>query len=164
MSKKILYGILGALVLSVVLFYLKAKSWIKQFKFGIASGVRITKISLTKIDVYLPLWFYNPAPIDAVISDLDLKIFFDGYYISSIKSPKHIALVSKRNSTYPIDISLSIGQALEYLGDRGEIINDPDWLKQVEITIIGSVTFEIGLIKMKKFPIKIVDSLKSYVG
>jgi len=164
MNKKIILAIVAGLILGVVGVYIKAKSWIKDFKFGIASGVKLTKISLTRIDVYLPLWFYNPAPINAVISNLDLKIYFDGYFISSIKNPKNMVLASKRNSTYPLEISLSTGQILTYLGDRGNIINDPDWLKQVEVTIIGSATFDLGIAKMNNFPIKVVDSLKSYVG
>ena len=164
MTKKIIYIILASIALGVVMFIFKLKSWIKNIKFGVAEGVRLQKIGLTEINVYLPLWFYNPSPIQAVISDLNLKIFFDGYYISSVKSPKSYLLAPKQNSTYPLDISLSTGQILTYIGDRGYIINDPEWLKKVEITIIGSVTFDLGIVKMKNYPIKIEDNLKSYVG
>ncbi len=164
MTKKIIYIVIASIALGVVMFMFKLKNWIKNIKFGLAQGVHLQKIGLTEIKVYLPLWFYNPSPIEAVISDLNLKIFFDGYYISSVKSPKNYMLASRVNSTYPLEITLSTGQILNYIADRGYVINDPDWLEKVEITIIGSVTFDLGIIKMRNFPIKIEDNLKSYLG
>jgi len=166
MNKKILYGLLAGIVLTIVLLTIKFKSWKKEFKFGIASGVRFTKIGLTNIQIHLPLWFYNPSPIQAVISNLDLKIFFNGTYISSIKSPANYLLASKRNSTYPLDISLSTGQILNWIAEHGYMIevDNTDWLKKVDIVIIGNVTLDLGLVKMKNIPIKIEDNLKTYVG
>ena len=164
MTKKIIFGFLGALVLAAIILAIRAKTWINQVKYGVATGVKPLKIGFNIIKVYMPIYFYNPTPFTIVASNLDVKILFDSHYVSRIKSPSNYKLISKQNSTYPLTVNVDPKEVINLLAERGEIINDPDWLKKVKVTVIGTVTLDVGLFKLNKFPIEFTDSLKYYVG
>ena len=159
-----IYSIVGVLILSVVLLVLKIKSLAKNIKIGITNGVAITKIGVKVIQIRLPIWFYNPFPNNIIVSDLDLKIYFEDYYVSTVKSPNNYKLESTKNSIYPILIDIEPRHLLKMLSDKGYMIDDPDWLNKVNVKIIGDVTADLGLMRLNNFPISLEDSLKSYVG
>jgi len=162
-SKIVLFSTIGALILLAVIGYMKAKKWISQINYGIASGVKVSKITLQNVSVYVPIWFYNPTPFSFVVSDLDLKIYFNNQYVSSIISPSNYRLNSKVNSTYPLTINVKYADIIKLLAEQGTIINDPDWLSKIQVRIVGTVKIDTGILSLKQ-NINITDSLKYYVG
>jgi len=163
-SKIVLVSLLGIAVASLIGFYVKAKSYVKEVKYGINIGVKILKIGLKDVQILLPIWIYNPSPINIIVSNLDLRIYLDGYYVSTIKSPSSYQLTSEQKSTYPMTISIKTADVLNLLADKGEIINDPEWLSKVFIKVEGTVTLDLGIVRLNKKKIFIEDSLKKYVG
>jgi len=165
MGKKIIYILIVAALISGVVVWYKAKGWAEQIDSGmIPEDIKLSRITTNTVDISIPIWFYNPTPVNLVVSDLDLKIYFDGYFISSVKTPQSYMLKSNQRSTYPLGVQIGIGPVLEYLSNKGYVINDPNWMKKVKITIIGNGTIDVGLLKFKKFPVNFESSLKYWLG
>jgi LEA14-like dessication related protein len=162
-AKIALFSIIGVLILSVVIGYIKAKKWISEIRYGLANGVRITQFTVQNVSILLPIWFYNPSPFSLVVSDLDLRIYLNNEFVSTIKSPSNYRLNSKVNSTYPITINVKYRDIINLLAKHGAVIDDPDWLKKVNVRVVGDVKLDVGLFSMRR-KINIEDSLKSYVG
>jgi LEA14-like dessication related protein len=163
MKKSWLFIILGVLVATVISLYFKVKTWGKNVTYGIADGVKLNNISVKGISVFLPIWIYNPTPMNIVISNLDLKVYFNGYYVSNIQSRSNYQLLNKRNSTYPLLINVDPASTLKLLAEQGQIINEKDWLDQINVRVEGSVKMDFGLISINNLKINLEDSLKTYV-
>ena len=164
MKKGIIFSIIGIFIVGFIALFVKAKQWVKEIKYGVASGVKLQKISPTSIQVYLPVYFYNPTPLSFILSNLDLKVYFNGYYVSSITAPANYKIVKKKYSTYPLTLDVEPEFLLKLLQDNGSVINDPDWTSKVNVKVIGSAKIDLGLIKINDFPINFEEPLKSYVG
>lgn len=163
-TKIVLVALLGMAVATTVGLYFRSKSYLKEIKYGISTGVKLLRIGLKDIQILLPIWLYNPTPINIVVSNLDLRIYMNGYYVSTITSPKSYQLTSGQKSTYPLIISIKTGDVLNLLENEGQIINDQDWLSKVIIRVEGTVTVDLGLFRLNRKKIFIEDSLKKYVG
>ena len=162
MNKKALL-IVAVIVGIIVTIYLSFRSWLKKVEYGVANGVRLKKISARNIIVYLPIYFYNPSTLNIIVSNLNLKVFMDNYFVTNITSSGNYQLRSKEYSTYPIDINIAPGDLLKILSEKGQVINDPDWLKSVNVNVQGTATFDLGFIRIPNVPINFSDSLKYYV-
>jgi hypothetical protein len=155
--------ILAVIVGIIVTIYLSFRSWIQKVQYGVDKGVKLKKISVRNIIVYLPIYFYNPSSLNIVVSNLDLKVFMDNYFVTNITSRGNYELRSKQYSTYPIDINIAPGDLLKILSEKGQVIDDPDWLKDVNVNVQGTATFDLGFIRIPNVPINFSDSLKYYV-
>jgi LEA14-like dessication related protein len=164
MKKTWLFTILAVVVATAVGIYLKVRSWAKQIDYGVADGVQLEQLSYEGIKVLLPIWIYNPAPFDVVFSNLNLRIYFNDYYVSTIHSKKNYKIASKQNSTYPIMVTLDPKATLHLLAEQGQIIDEKNWLEKVTVRVEGSVDMDFGLLRINNYDIELVDSLKSYVG
>ena len=163
MKKTWIFIILGVLIATVIGVFLKAKSWGKSVVYGVANGVTIKNISFSGMNILLPIWIYNPAPINIILSNLDLKIYFNDYYVSKIQSPSNYQIKKKQNSTYPLMVNIDAKSTLKLLAEQGQIINEKDWLEMVNVKVIGTVTMDLGLVTITNFKINVEDSLKTYV-
>lgn len=163
MKKGWIIGI-GIVVALIVGLIVKAKQWFKELKYGIAPGFQLLQVGVREVRVLVPVYIYNPTPFNAIISDMNLRIYFDEYYISTVQVKGNYALRPKEYSTYPLEFKVSTGQVLKYLAERGEVINDPKWTKKVRVSVDGTVTADIGIIKLYNQRVQFNDSLKSYVG
>jgi len=159
-----IFIIVGSIIGLVVGAFFKVKNWISKIDYGVADGVSLEKVTAQGITVLLPIWIYNPSPFNLVFSNLDLKIYFNGFYVSNIKSPKTYMIASKRNSTYPLYVNIDPKATISLLAQQGQIINEKDWLEKVTVKVEGTVTAEIGVIRVNKLKIDLTDSLKYYVG
>jgi LEA14-like dessication related protein len=163
MMKKTLTFIAGAVVLIFVLGYLRMRYILGKVEYGIAKGVKPEKLSFREVVVYLPIWIYNPTGSSIVLSNLDLNIFMDKVYVSSITSNQSYRLNPDQKTTYPMTISIKPADIIELLRQKGQVIDDPDWLSKIEVTVMGSVDMDLGWIALKKIPVKFSDNLRYYL-
>jgi LEA14-like dessication related protein len=160
--KKGLLIVLGLVVAFIVWMLVKSKQWANEVKYGVADGWKLLKIGVTEVTVLIPIYIYNPTPFNAIVSDLDLQIYFDGFYLATVRTPGNYALKPKQNSTYPLTFTVSNGQMLKYLGERGYVINDPNWMKNVKVTVVGTVSADVGILKLSKKRVELNQTLKDY--
>jgi LEA14-like dessication related protein len=163
MKNSWIYIVIGIVVLSVVGLVIKAKSWKDNFKYGLANGIKLLGLNGKNISVLIPIYIYNPTPFKMVVSDLNLDVYFNGFKVSTIQSRSNYALTSQEYSTYPITVLIKPMDVINLLADQGAIIDQPDWLKKVNVRILGSVTMYAGVFTIKDYEIDITDSLKSYL-
>lgn len=164
MKKGWIYAIVGVLVVGIVTTIIKINQWSKQIKYGIAEGVEILGFSGSNISVLVPMWIYNPTPFSMVASNLNLKVYFNGYPVSTIKSQSNYKIKSKDYSTYPLNVNVIPQDVLKLIAEQGTIIDEPNWLKKVDVRLLGTVTLDIGIFQIRDFEIDYTDNLKTYIG
>ncbi len=164
MKKGYIYLIVGLLVATIVTTIIKVNLWSKQIKYGIANGVKLLGLSGSKISIFLPIWIYNPTPFSMVASNLNLRVYFNGYPVTTIQSSESYKIKSKDYSTYPLTVNVIPQDVLKLLAEQGTIIDEPNWLKKVDVRLLGTITLDVGIFRIKDFEIDYTDSLKSYVG
>jgi LEA14-like dessication related protein len=154
---------IGVVIFSVVALYIRVRTWASQIEYGITSGVKLIAISTKNIVVRIPLYFYNPTPIEFVVSNLNIAVYFNDYFISQIVSDKNYAIRPKENSTYPVDINVPPNYVLKFLSEQGILINDQDWLDKVNVKLIGKITVSVGPFTIRNIPFNVEDSLRNYI-
>jgi LEA14-like dessication related protein len=164
MKNSWIYIVIGMVALAVVGLVMKAKSWQSKVEYGIGKGVKILGLNGKNISVLIPIYIYNPTPFKVIISNLDLDIYFNGFKVSTIESRSNYALPPQKYSTYPITVLIKPMDVINLLADQGAIIDQPDWLKKVNVRILGSVSWYAGVFTIKDYKIDLTDSLKSYLG
>jgi len=160
--KKVWFIVIGLVVAFIVWVVVKSKKWAKEVKYGVADGYQLLKIGVSEVKVLLPVYIYNPTPFNAIVSDLDLQIYFDGYFLANVRTPGNYAIKPKSYSTYPLTFSVSTGHLLKYLGERGHVINDPNWLSKVKVSIVGTVSADVGVLRLRNQEVQLNQSLKDY--
>jgi LEA14-like dessication related protein len=160
MKKGWIIAIIGFVIVALVAVIVQAKIWIKKVRYGVAPGFKLLRIGVQEIRVLFPIYIYNPTPFKVIASDLNLNIYFDDFFLATVQTPGNYALNPKSNSTYPLEFSVGTGNLLNYLSVRGYQINDPDWMEKVIVTVDGTISADIGIIKLNNQRIHFTDSLK----
>lgn len=167
MKQKKLIIIVSAIIGFVIISYLSIRRWIKSLEYGLASGVKINRVNfqnILSISILLPFYFYNPTPFNLVVSNMNLDVFFDGLKMSEILFEGTFKLKSKQRSNLPFNVNLNVQDVINYLAEKGENINDPDWIKKTKVTMIGTIDVDLGIFNLKKVPFNYTDSLKYYIS
>jgi LEA14-like dessication related protein len=157
------------IIISVVfgflaLSYIAVRSWINRIKFGLkVKNLKINKIGWQNINITLPLWMYNPSPFDIVIKNVNLNVYIDGTYLATLSTTQGYMIKSKVASEHPIAINIPTNQLLDILKDKGAMIEDPNWMEKVSISLDGSIGLEAGLINIPKWKIHFDDTLQSWM-
>ena len=164
MKGKIILILAGISALAVV-GYVSVRSWMKKIKFGIKPGsISLSHIGWDSVEIILPVWVYNPTPLNIIVTGMNIKVYIQGTYLATLTSNNQYMIKSKVASEYPILILLPTSTLLKVLSEHGTAIDDPDWKSKVRLAAQGTVSIESGVVALNNLKLDLDDTLKGWMG
>lgn len=164
MKSKLILILAGISALAVA-GYLSVRSWMKKLKFGIKpTEMSLSHIGWDAVEIILPIWIYNPTPLNIIVTGMNIKVYIQGTYLATLTSNNKYMIKSKIASEYPVLISLPTSDLLKVLSEHGTAIDDPNWKSKVKLAVQGSVSLESGVVVLNNLKLDFDDTLQGWMG
>jgi LEA14-like dessication related protein len=157
-TKKIIIGSLAVVALAGMYAYFHREfKKLKNACWYVAGGV-INQIGFSHVSLTIFFKIHNKSDIPLEISYIDLNVYINELYVTNIKKPNKQVIGANSTSTVQLDINFNPADLLKAgMKNIQPLLTDNN---KVIIKLKGEMTAGSGIVKINRYPIEEVMTLK----
>jgi hypothetical protein len=156
--------ILGATLILAMFVRNRIRNAVSRLDYGIAPGLKITNFTFGEATLVLPIWVYNPANLNIILSRMNLNIFINKTFAGTVRIDKSYRISAQNKSIIPLTVTLQNTQVMQILIQNQNALLDGSWREKIDITVTGTTRAEAGVIYVDTLPFSLSGNYKWWMG